>query len=227
MIKKLLNYIFSKGAATNPAPYTQKQQAKPVAAPPAVYPAATPTLAPGVAPVGANSVTPQPNLVNAIKDLELISWEPGKLIFHGCTDQSPHVNIATKQLTGDFKWASEDPLYACDYAYRDPGNPYFFVCRLVSSNATCLLGSQKKLIGLTNWTNRAPWLFPKEFGVHSMLALNLAQPAVFFDHKRDSGNYGEILVSQPAQMLEVVDMIALPKVKDEAKKLIAERYTEN
>jgi hypothetical protein len=167
----------------------------------------------------------QPRLVENLKENALCRWPAEKLLFHGCTDKSRHTDVTDKTLAGDFKWMSEDAEYAAEYGLyqgADGGSPYLFVCKL-KREAVAIKASQKTLHGFTDWKNAAPWRFPVEFGPIAREAFGTEEPIIFLDHRRESGEWGEILVPDPAKNLVVIDVIALPAEKEKAREF-AKQY---
>lgn len=127
--------------------------------------------------------------------------------------------MAVKALSGDYKWASEDAVYASEYAYyQGDGNPYLFICSL-RVDTLAIVGRQSELHRLINWGISAPWRFPLEFGDIAKQALGADETVLFLDHlQHDSGEWGEILVPDPSSSLVVIDAVRLPAEKEAEKK---------
>jgi hypothetical protein len=164
----------------------------------------------------------QPNLHRYLQSAAVSVWPSDKVLFHGCTDQSKYTDIGSKSLEGDYKWMSEDPAYAADYAFfqgLNGGRPYLFICRL-QRDGNAIEERQSSLHKLTNWGASAPWRFPTEFGSIAKHALDSADPIIFLDHfNKEAGRWGEILVSDPKNSLVVVDVIQLPNDKEAARRV--------
>lgn len=168
----------------------------------------------------------QPRLAEHLAGIPLGQWSTEKILFHGCTDKSGHTNVLAKTLGGDFKWLSEDAVDATDYGFYQGkgGTPYLFVCKL-KTEAASINASQKTLHGFTDWNAAAPWRFPVEFGPIAREALRTKGSIIFLDHRKESGKWGEVLVPDPDKNLEIIDVIALPADKDEARALVRARFT--
>ena len=164
----------------------------------------------------------QPNLHRYLQSAAVSVWPADKVLFHGCTDLSKYTDASSNSLEGDYKWMSEDPVYAADYAFYQGskgGRPYLFVCRL-QRNGNAIKAKQSSLHKLTNWGASAPWRFPTEFGSIAKHALGSAEPIIFLDHfNEEAGRWGEILVSDPKNSLVIVDVIQLPNDKEAAKRV--------
>lgn len=202
--------------------YDQPQLNAPIAAPSAVAQGRSNEKETGTTSAYDVPKPAQSRLLQHLQQVTVSRWPTEKLLFHGCTDSSKHTDVVRKRLDGDFKWMSEDPAYAADYAfYQGPesGRPFLFVCSL-RRESIAIEDSQTALHRLTNWGAAAPWRFPLEFGPIAREALGTAEPIVFLDHfHEDTGKWGEILVSNPAETLVVLNVIQLPHDKETARRL--------
>lgn len=160
----------------------------------------------------------QLGLTQNIAKLEQKIWKKGKILYHGCTDQSKYTDVNNKSLSGAYKWTSEDPNYALNYSfYFQKGAPYLFVCEL-AQDVICIEYSQRSLHNFTNWGADAPQRFPFEFGYHAQQALGISKPVIFLDHYQpELFLYHEILITAPTQVLRVIKVIGLPSDRAKAK----------
>lgn len=166
----------------------------------------------------------QPRLHRYLEQAAVSRWPAEKILFHGCTERSKHTDIAARRLNGDYKWVSEDPVYAAEYAFyqgKNSGCPYLFVCHL-AQDVIALEGNQSSLHKLTDWGSTAPGRFPIEFGPIAKKALRAPEPVIFLDHfHEETQKWAEILIPDPASTLRVIDVILLPKDKEVAKQAAA------
>jgi hypothetical protein len=172
-------------------------------------------------PTVADDKLLHPELLKSLKRFKRTELTKGKVLFHGCTSTSQDIDLKEKQLIGTRKWLSCDASYACDYgnAYNAAdGNGLLWVCR-IKSTVHALAGSQSSLSKLGAWpTEQFPYKFPNEFERYAQNILNISKSVALLDHQSDIG-FQEILITSPKNIIEVIEIIHLPKNIDEAREL--------
>lgn len=174
----------------------------------------------GTAPASADALPPlHAPLLAALSKFERTSLERGEILFHGCRDSAPHIDLQSMRLLGTRKWLSADASYACDYgrAYGgDSGKGFIWICRLRES-VPALAGSQYGLIESAPWQlHEFPWKLPNEFARYAQHILKTDSTVALLDHPHENG-YHEVLLTLPESSVEVIRIFELPSDTAEAR----------
>lgn len=160
-------------------------------------------------------------LIQALTAFTRVSLLPSQTLFHGCGRHAPHTDFASRLLLGTRKWFSSDPVYASDYAgaysHCHEGG-LLWICRLACAIPS-LLGSQNSLAGVAPWPpNEFPWMLPNSFEAYAGAVLKCQGSVALLDHPYPPG-FREILITSPANVIEVLDVIELPSDREKARSM--------
>lgn len=172
-----------------------------------------------------------PELVTALAELPQVFIPKGTLLYHGCDELSQDTDVERKSLGGGRKWTSQSPLLAAEYGFYQLGTgdevgrrPLLWVSSL-NRDVRGLFGSQRELHKLMPQGPDLPKVFPDLFNEHAKAALGAGNDYLFLDfYDTDSGQYREILVPNPMDLLGVHDVIELPLDKPTSRQFVREQF---
>lgn len=173
------------------------------------------TGTPASIPVSPSAL--HPPLVHELARFQRSELLIDRIIFHGCSAAAPHIDVAGRRLMGARKWLSSDAIYASDYAGGYGGatnNGLLWVCR-VKQVVPALVGSQSSLIPFSPWGSQFPRMLPDEFERYACHVLGAKGSVALLDHQKNVG-YGEILITSPEHVLEVLAVHPRPRDRKQA-----------
>lgn len=172
-----------------------------------------------------------PELVTALAELPQVLIPRGTLLYHGCDELSQDTDVERESLGGGRKWTSQSPLLAAEYGFYQLGKgeeggrkPLLWVSSL-NRDVCGLVGSQRELHKLMPLGPDLPKVFPDLFNEHAKAALGAGNDYLFLDfYDTDSGQYREILVPKPLDLLGIHDVIELPLDKPTSRQFVREQF---
>lgn len=195
------------------------------------HPIADAPTNPAVNPV----VTPQqpvnmcvplnPPLLQAIANFNKSELLEGQLLFHGCGSNARDIDVSERRLGGTRKWFSSDAEYASFYGgtYSLAPQGLLWICR-TRRTIPALVGSQKSLASVAPWKpHEFPSKLPDTFEQYAHHVLSTNGATALLDHLTNDG-YKEILITSPVNVIEVLEVVSLPKDPEEARLLAKSSY---
>jgi len=160
----------------------------------------------------------------------------GTRLFHGASKEPNKIKDFFDPASGTRKWLSENVLKACAYAYdgtwASDGSAIALVDRCLwvcetTVDVPALVGSQFSLQQCETWPLAEFSLgFPNAFAEYAHEILGSSPSYALLDHIKE-GRAREVLVTNPAHVLKILELIELPASIKEAESILKARFPDD
>jgi len=172
-------------------------------------------------------------LLTALANFDHSKLLAGTRLFHGASNKTNGNNDLFGPTSGAKKWLSENVTTACAFAYDGTWAPdgstitsvdrCLWVCEL-TVDVPALIGSQFSLQKYSPWLlSEFPSRFPNEFAEYACEILGSSLSYALLDHIKEERAH-EVLVTNPANTLKILERIDLPASKPEAEVYLTARF---